>query len=139
MIYMIKETLMGIELLQDDTLCFVKDIKATSFINEWCVMNGSTYEGRRKACAMRLQIHQKVPILISERTKDMMFPTRKVTTMECLWLNARGIDTIKRNGKHTIIYFLNGEQVEVAVEYRAIKREITLCSQYLEILDSFSR
>lgn len=138
MIYMLRYVAQGhfIEVYYDTGIHHVKGMYMHSFIDAWCMQYGSTMEGRRIPCAKHLGIHQKVPILISEKTQDIIFPTRDVRSEACVWLNYRSIDYVKGNHKQTTIHFLNGTTHCLMVDVRSIKRGMRLCKEYIQILAS---
>ena len=107
-----------------------------NFIDSLCIKYGSTMKGRMESCAKQLQIQQKIPVLLSEVTKDILFPTRNIRTPDCVWLNYRSIDIAKGTNKYSLITFLNGEQSELSCDIRIVKRGMRLCEQYLQILES---
>lgn len=106
------------------------------FLSNWCLLHGSTLEGRKKAACHNLSVHQKVPILISARTKDIVFPTRAMHHEACYWINYRTISEMIRKEKETELIFLNGTVLRLSVEYRSVKRSMQLCQTYLEHLTS---
>lgn len=110
------------------------DQRPLAFIDEWCKSHGSTYQGRREACCYHLQIKQKVPILISEHTKEIIFPTRSVRDPACIWIAYGTIQHVERKDKGTLVVFRNGEQRCIPCDIRIIRREMKLCAMYLEFL-----
>lgn len=138
MIYMISmgEYAQYIDIAHDKRVERIYDMSMRQFIDQWCMQYGSTSEGRRITCAKRLGIHQKIPILISERTKDILFPTRNIKDSTCVWVNYQSIDYVKKRDQHTQLYFLNGSSVTIAVDVRVVKRGMRICDEYLQILQS---
>lgn len=128
-----------VEIMHSDGTRLEKDMNALRFINEWCMLYGSTYEGRKNACARHMHILQKIPILISERTLDMVFPIRNIRNRENMWINYRAVDTYVRCEKYTSITFLNGESKIVPADIRSVRREMRLCDAYLQILEASPR
>ena len=92
-----------------------------------CLRYGSTCEGRREAAACNLDIHQKVPIL---------FPTRALRNPECIWINYRAVDEIRRKEKGCIVQFHDESELFVSVDVRCIRRSMQLCKRYLSFLNA---
>lgn len=137
MIYWFTQTqdMRHIRLMRADGELIVNET-SYDFLSNWCLLHGSTLEGRKKAACYNLSIHQKVPILISSKTKDIVFPTRAMYHEACYWINYRTVSDVIRQGKQTELIFLNGTTLRLAVEYRSIKRSMRLCQIYLEHLTS---
>ena len=108
-------------------------------LNQWCTLHGSTLEGRRKAACANLYITQKAPILVSEITRDIFFPTSALRNQKCIWINYRAVSEILRQNKKTRVIFRNGSELIVSLEIRAIKRSMRLCEQYLVFLTQLHR
>lgn len=128
-----------LEIVRSNGIQYVEEKRAVSFLNDWCLLYGSTYEGRRAACKLHLQIQQKVPILISEYTGDLMFPTRNVRSYDCIWINYRAVESCKGNANACTITFLDDEKLMLDCDVRMLKRELTLCRKYLELIRSSPR
>lgn len=120
-------------LCKDDVQVVIKQ-PLQSLLNQWCMLHGSTLEGRRKAACANLYITQKAPILISEITRDIFFPTSALRNQKCIWINYRGVEDITREERSTRIIFRNGSELLIELEIRAIKRSMRLCKQYLQFL-----
>lgn len=101
-----------------------------------CLRHGSTCEGRREAAACNLDIHQKVPILLSEVYQDILFPTRALRNPECIWINYRAVDEIRRKEKGCIVQFHDESELFVSVDVRCIRRSMQLCKRYLSFLNA---
>lgn len=106
-----------------------------TWIRELCLGYGSSYEGRKEAVKRVCHIKQKVPILLSERTKDMLFPTADIRSMDCVWINYRAIISVKGNHKQSSVKFINGSEAVFSCDIRCIKREMNICKSYLDHLE----
>lgn len=106
-----------------------------SLLEQLCLFHGATYEGRRDAAAKILHIVQKVPILVSEITRDMLFPTKAVKEADCIWINYRAVDEIVRTRGKTLLYFHDGTFLQLSIDPRSLKRSLSLCRQFNDFLD----
>ena len=94
-----------------------------------CMRHGSTFEGRRAAAARNLDIHQKVPILLSEIYRDVLFPTKAMR-------NYRAVDDVHRLEKGCVVQFHDESKLSLSVDIRCIRRSMRLCERYLSFLNS---
>ena len=110
----------------DDTVLHVLDTM--------CLENGSTWEGRRKAAEWHLNIHRRIPILVSESYKDIFFPTKGFKHLECIWINYRAIYKVERRKKGSRIIFLDHSSLDILIDIRTIRLSMKQCIQYLHLL-----
>lgn len=103
-------------------------------LEDLCMLYGSTMEGRKRAVSDRLMIVQMVPILISDKTKDLFFPIWNDED-GYWWLNYRLIQNVyKGKGQHTIV-FHNGRELLLHCEVRSLMRQLRRCALYNEVLE----
>lgn len=136
MIYFLEPIMFGtsLKVYRDKQTYIINNFKSIQFLEQWCLNNGASLQGRRAACAYFMQITQKIPILVSEVSKDIVFPLAAVGTNTCIWLNYRSIISVKRDNKKTKVCFLNGFEKTFAVDIRSIRRELNICEAYLKVL-----
>lgn len=103
-------------------------------LDTMCLQNGSTWEGRRKAAEWNLNIHRRIPVLVSESYKDIFFPTKGFKHVECIWINYRAIYKIERRKKGSRIIFLDQSSLDILIDIRTIRLSMKLCVQYLYLL-----
>ncbi len=106
------------------------------YINMLCVYFGSTYDGRKNAAKYILQIKQKVPILLSEINRNIIFPTVSSKRKDCIWIHSNAVQSFHKIQKKTKIVFITGEEYIIDVEYRTIKRQMQRCVQFKLYLDT---
>ncbi len=100
-----------------------------------CIHFGSTYQGRKDAIKFVLQIKQKVPILLSETNKNIIFPTVSNKRKDCFWIHANAVTTFHQIGKSTKIKFISGDEYIFNIDYRTIKKQMQRCRQFQLFLD----
>ncbi|MEF9966962.1 MAG: competence protein ComK [Longicatena sp.] len=139
MIYMIRQV--GntniIEIMKENAPLRMMNQTSVEFMNQWCLYHGSTFDGRRVACAQQMMIKQKVPILISEQTRDILFPTKSMEHDDCIWINYQGITEIKKMKTKTMIIFRNDKKVVLDIDIRCMRRQLERCEKYLTLIKSF--
>lgn len=94
-------------------------------LNDWCILCGSTLEGRIKATKQLIPAYQKVPIILSESSLRVYFPTRGIQQDDCVFLCADDILQFKDVGDcKTEILTLGKNRIVVDVERRVIKKQL---------------
>lgn len=136
MIVFIRQDVDGIEIMEEYNQSFFEKISAKTYLERLCLHQGCSMQGRKEAIKAVYHIHQKIPILISERTKDFFFPTSAIRVIPCHWINHRAIYKIQGNQQLTMIYFHDQTKLVLDVDIRTIKREIKICTNYLTYLES---
>ena len=91
---------MTVLLKEHGKYCIVKK-PVLSLLEEACLFYGSTLQGRTIAAKKILQIHQKVPILVSEKKETLWFPTVSATRDDCIWIHANEVVSYHAKGKRT--------------------------------------
>lgn len=108
------------------------------YINMLCVCFGCTYDGRKNAAKYILQIKQKVPILLSEVNRNIIFPTVSSKRKDCIWIHSNAVQSFHKIQKKTKIVFITGEEYIIDAEYRTVKRQMQRCVQLKLYLDTYS-
>ena len=105
-------------------------------IGDLCLQCGSSLEGRRESFRRLTGYRQKIPVLISERTQQILFPTLSPVQEDCIWISANDVLGVseKPDGNSTVV-FLNGIKRTVPFQARVIRRQVKRCEEYLQILD----
>ena len=107
-----------------------------SFLDDMCRKNFSTMEGRLQAAGELLGIHQKVILLVSERSGEIYFPTLGLNNTDCQWLLYSAIVSYHscKDGK-TEILFSHGEMVVMDVAYRTVRMQMGRCQKLCRLLN----
>lgn len=134
MIYLLYEKYPDVYCLSEKGVNCFKDMHSVKLINSWCLQYGSSYEGRKSACQKFCGIHQKVPILLSEKTKDILFPLSDIRKDGCIWLNQRAILSVKRKQGKVYLMFEDGTSITMDKDIRVIKRQQAICKKFINSL-----
>lgn len=134
MIYLLYEKYPDVYCLSEKGVHCFKDTHSVKLIDRWCLRYGSSYEGRKAACQKVCGIHQKIPILLSEKTKDILFPLSDIRKDECIWLNYCAIISVKTKKDSVCILFEDGKTITLHKDIRGIKRQQTICKMFLNSL-----
>ena len=95
-------------------------------INKNCIINGSTFLGRRKCSENIIGSSYKAPILIGEKDNLIFFPTSSPRLKNVSWINLINVDKIYYNNlkKVTIVVFKNGVTIEFDVSLNIMNNQI---------------
>lgn len=111
--------------------------KPIFYLARLCMKHGSTFEGRIDACKKSLNIKQKAPLLISELTNEIWFPTLSSTNKDNIWINYNEIiDITSLNNNESLITFKNGYKYKISINIRIIRKQIQRCKEYIELLNN---
>ena len=107
------------------------------WLDEMCIAHGSTYKGRDDAFRTLTETKQKPAVLISEMTHQMYFPTLSPKSRDCIWLCAERIFAIRaKDNQHSLVLFMDGNKIELAVSKRTLKKQMERCELFLEKMRS---
>ena len=110
--------------------CFQKPLQ---ILNRWCMHHGSDMKGRMESCKYVLQIQKKVPVLVCLYMQCIFFPTHGYTCLDCIWLQAKMIQTVKAIDTSSCeVYFLDGYCMKIPVGCRVIQKQLERCKTYYE-------
>lgn len=136
MILYIQQEPEGIWIVEQRKKKRFKEQHALAYLRELCLCYGCSMEGRRAAVKEVCKIKQKVPVLLSERNKDILFPTAAIKTSSYHWINYRAVKRIKGDQKKTIVLFFDGSSLELDCDVRCVRREMKICERYLHYLET---
>lgn len=111
--------------------------KPTQWLDEICIAHGSSYQGRVEAFRVLTGTVQKPAVMISELTHQMYFPTVSSKSKDCVWLCADRIFSIRaKDAQHSLVLFMDGNKIELAVSKRTLKKQLKRCEIFLEKMHS---
>jgi competence protein ComK len=96
---------------------------AKEIINEACLNDGASYEGKIKAVRHALPYHRKTPLIINKDQHIYAFPTMSPDKYECIWLFHLHILEISQTQDKTYITFMNGCKLKVNCSNRVLNRQ----------------
>lgn len=107
----------------EDHNYYIIDDKVSSVLNENCEYYGSDINGRLKGSYSLMGFSYKAPIVVSEQSNMIFFPTSSPRLNDCSWINVGNILSIEKKEKKTIIKFTNGEEIELDASYNIIRNQ----------------
>ncbi|MEL3970889.1 competence protein ComK [Rossellomorea oryzaecorticis] len=96
---------------------------AKEIINEACLDDGASYEGKIKAVRHALPYHRKTPLIINKDQHIYAFPTMSPDKYDCIWLFHLHILEISQTQNKTYITFINGYKLEVNCSVKVLNRQ----------------
>ena len=104
-----------------------------NFIENYCLANGSTLEGRNVAFRHLTHSRYKPCLVVSNQKGLYYLATRRIQNKAELYLiNFLELDHYQIiDVKHTLLVFKNGFKFKLDVNYRILKRQIKLMRLYL--------
>lgn len=109
---------------------FIVNQNILNIIENSCNFYGSTFDGRVEASKKILSTNIKVPIVVEDVKKIILFPTKASYRVGCKWLAFNNIDKIEKiNNKTNLtrVYFCNGSFQDLKISYEIIYRQFYNC------------
>lgn len=105
----------------------------TKFVEDYCLKNGSTLQGRNDAFRFLTCTRYKPSLVVSNQKGLYYLATKRIqNTTELYLINYLELEKYKIiDNNHTLVIFKNGYQKELPINYRIIKRQIILLRTYL--------
>ena len=93
------------------------------YINELCISNLSTFQGREKAAGILLSRKSILPIYVN---KDIcLFPTESIRNYDCIYINYNELLSFKGlSSNETKIIFYDLSEISVNISYEKIKKQV---------------
>ena len=121
------------KVIEEDNSFIVK-MKTMEIIKRSCEYFGSTYLGRHIGTKKLTGISYKSPIIIEESKNIIYFPTSSPRQNECIWISLRHILNYKENNGKSIVFFENGENIEIDVSYNSFDNQYLRATKLESIL-----
>ena len=132
----IENTETGCRLTYLDGTCETLQQSSLDYLNDLCLKNFSTLEGRLEACRNNLGIRQKACALVSERRQEVYFPTLGLKESHLAWFRHSSIVTFHAvDFENTDIVFTSGIHVVAHVPYRTIRKQMQRCHTLILMID----
>ena len=120
-------------LLKDGTAAYT-DREPVSLLNEWCLLFGSTIQGRIDAYKAVTGHKQKCPVLLSSASRMCVYPLYGADNEDNIWLVYNQILKVSGNNTHTEIQFISGPVMQIGCDVRIPRKQMQRCREYLDLL-----
>src|SRR5699024_3927847 len=101
-------------------------------IENACISDWTTYEGRRRAVIQHMNFYQKVPIPTSIQHRQIFFPTHSPKHIDNSWIAAHHIMQIKKYANKATIQFSNGYHLTLNISYHILRKQTIRAHACLE-------
>lgn len=120
----------------EDMDMFLLNCNSFQVIERSCEYFGSTLEGRKIGTKNLIGVTHKQPIIIEESTNIIFFPLISPNNPLCTWISFNNILKYEKgkDSKKSIIYFKNGQQLEVPISIGSLTNQIFRSSRLQVVL-----
>lgn len=130
----IKRSKEGILVLDKKATYLQRGLK--QYINDLCIKNLSTIEGREKAAKKLLNITSNLPVYVNEEI--ILFPTKSIRNYDCVYLNFHKILTLKKQDNiSSKVIFDDLSEVVVGISLKKLKRQLLRANTIYEIKSAY--
>lgn len=132
--YFIKRSKEGIEIGTDKGLFYVNST-LKKYINNMCLKNLSTYEGRRVSTSKFLNENNNIPIYIDEEI--ILYPTKSIRCYDTVFVNFHEVLSIQKveNG-YTSFTFTNLSEIVIEIGIKRILKQHNRINNILHYLNN---
>lgn len=113
---------------------FIVEMNSMKIIERSCEFFGSSYIGRHEGTKKLIGINYKSPIIIEESRNIIYFPTTSPRLSECAWFNLNYIEKYEDSNGKSLIFFENGENVEIDISVNSFDNQVLRASKLESIL-----
>ena len=109
-------------------------ISCNKYFDNCCKYYGSSFKGRKDATRFLTGITSKMPIIISESKKILIFPLYSLRNTNNIWLVYHNILAFKKVKNYVEITFKNQEKIILLVSYNIFKNQYLKTGNLLAII-----
>ncbi|MBM7539847.1 competence protein ComK [Amphibacillus cookii] len=99
-------------------------------IEQACIQNGSSYQGRATAMQALFKLKQNPPIPINPAYDLYAFATHSPRQDQCVWIITKHIKYIDEREKEAIIQYTNGKVLRIPMSKRRVQRVCAYLYKY---------
>ena len=119
--YYLKRHNKGI-IIKDESSEYLVSSGIKKYLNNLCMNNLSTFDGRRKAIVKLLEQKDNIPIYID--SNNFVYPTKSLREFDMIYINYFEVLSYKEIAyKKTLIVFKNLEYLVVDIDMKRIERQ----------------
>lgn len=100
----------------------VQEVSQTieKFLNQFCLKDLTTLEGRIKAISEVYHIKKQIPIYLSNQLILIQIANKK--EIDNIYINSYNIIDMIKDNNNTVIYFSDGSKIQIEKAYHLIKK-----------------
>ncbi len=132
--YFIKRSIDGLEIGTEKGITYMNST-LKKHINDMCLKNLSTYEGRRISTSKLLNENNNIPIYVNEEV--ILYPTKSIRCYDTVFVNFHEVLSIKKgeNG-YTSFIFTNLSEILIEISYKRILKQHFRINKILDYLNN---
>jgi len=109
-------------MIKDETSEYLVSSGIKKYLNNLCMNNLSTFDGRRKAIVKLLKQKDNIPIYID--SENFVYPTKSIRDFDMVYINYFEVLSYKTVGfKKTLIVFNNLEYLIIDIDIKRVDRQ----------------
>lgn len=116
---------LGTQVVTEHQIYMVAE-KAEAYLENWCLVHGSSLRGSADVVRHHLKITQKLPVLVNPHGSLFFFPTLSRDHPDCIWINAAKVLKLKESENGTLVRFAGGE-LQLDIGIRSIRMQMKRC------------
>lgn len=93
------------------------------YLNDLCIKNLSTLDGRIDAVKKKYNIKHKVPIFVD--SKCILFSTGSMRDFEVVYINYFEMIEYSSKDEKTIIYFKDGTNIDIKLSLKIVRKQVS--------------
>lgn len=118
---------------------YLSKMSIVSLLEESCIRNASTFDGRIKAIRKFMEYLQKTPLLIDTEEEVAAFPTLSHIHPECVWIFNHHFHVNVLSGNTSEVVFDNGMSLQVKVSKHVLNNQQQRMYSMMEVYRSKRR
>lgn len=91
---------------------YYKSLSTQNYLNEKCLLNGSTLKGRQEAFVYQMKVKKYIPVVVSISRKEIYFPNKSKKAHDCIWINYANIKDVTYFESTCTITFHDGSKLD---------------------------
>jgi len=118
------------KIIEEDGIKY-SPLSPLKILDENCIMNGASLEGRTQTVKEILNSKSKLPIPVLLQKGIYMFPTTSAKNSNCIWLSYYQIKQYVQNGKQALVYLSDDKSIDVKTSWNQLDSQIKRTSQVI--------
>lgn len=109
-----------------------EDREPFHYLNDICIIHGSSAEGRIASFKKLTGAVQKACILISERSQQIYMPLLSERNPDNIWILYDAVISVKKSQNGCVVLFSDGTRREFFIDPRVIRLQMKRCKDFLD-------
>ena len=92
--------------VKEDERMYHACLSTHNYLNEMCLMNGSSLKGRQEAFIYQMKTKKFIPVVVNISKHEVYFPTKSKKAHDCIWINYANIQNVMYRSFKYLQFFL---------------------------------